>query len=618
MSYSRRDRDREEEQRGRSSSSPYRSREAPSQRDASPITSKYRDSEGNEIPVYRTSCPGCHNHVKEMIRIHELWQITKKDLRESRRAHENLLKEYKEEVDKSARQHGRIVDGFHDEIEALRGDLKLKSEQVSSLRAENAALQRTCSELNEQLSHTHEKYAEQVSAHAALQIRVRELEQALTSFRLEREAEADLEGTIQSMAEEVRQSRDQTEKVAQEKEENEREIRRLQHVIQRQEEDMHRQQEEMQRYKKAEREQSELFDSASQERARLTSTIHQQASALEDANVQIGSLRRRTEELQEDVRRMEEENANLRQQLRQQRQADERKEEQTFGEIKRSRKNIEERLAKLQNECAQVAHLMSPGKGTGAGAGAGVHERLPDWMPPDVVRLVKSFRANQAESGHPVGEEMSSFLIALNRIWRERLEEKLRQARLHHAADVRELKRRLAQRIPYEQVVQKARILRLQKDLDTTRAVHLKSRGDASKGLLDLSLSTVENLSRQILEYEKENTLLKSQLSILAQEKSTSHARSSEAADILANQAISAVNQLADQLWNRANSFVDRCQRMATSGDTDVADKLNEECQHFLDSLERDVRECKTTIKRTLAEMETEEGEEEWRAETDG
>lgn len=40
----------------------------------SPIQSKYRDSDGNDIPIYRTSCPDCHNHVKEMIRIHELWQ----------------------------------------------------------------------------------------------------------------------------------------------------------------------------------------------------------------------------------------------------------------------------------------------------------------------------------------------------------------------------------------------------------------------------------------------------------------------------------------------------------------------------------------------------------------
>lgn len=58
--------------------------------------------------------------------------VTKKDLRESRRAHENLLKEYKEEVDKTARQHQRIVDGFHDEIEALRGQATMPTSTDSN------------------------------------------------------------------------------------------------------------------------------------------------------------------------------------------------------------------------------------------------------------------------------------------------------------------------------------------------------------------------------------------------------------------------------------------------------------------------------------------------------
>ncbi len=54
------------------------------------------------------------------------------------------------------------------------------------------------------------------------------------------------------------------------------------------------------------------------------------------------------------------------------------------------------------------------------------------------------------------------------------------------------------QGLPYEQVVQKARILRLQKNLDGIRAAYLRTNGGNQQGLLDLALSTVENLSRQV------------------------------------------------------------------------------------------------------------------------
>jgi hypothetical protein len=231
-----------------------------------------------------------------------------------------------------------------------------------------------------------------------------------------------------------------------------------------------------------------------------------------------------------------------------------------------------------------------------------------------VATLVHSFRTSLREGGgRNIGEEMSSFLIALNRIWRERLEEKLRQVRLHHAADIRELKRRLAQRIPYEQVVQKARILRLQKDLDTTRAVHLRSKGDTgNKGLLDLSLSTVENLSRQILEYERENSLLKSQTAVLLAEKQGSSARSGDSAAFLASATLTAVNSLGDKLWGSANALTDRALRIVqqqssannNTGPNEVPARIQKEGEAFLDSLEIDVRACKTAIKRALAEAE--------------
>ena len=350
-----------------------------------------------------------------------------------------------------------------------------------------------------------------MSQNSILSLRVRELEQALTQFRLEKESIFDQ--TVTQLREEVRTVTHETEQRRIDIQSRDREIQRLTEIVE-------NQNLELVRWKSIERKQNELFNEGFEERARLSSNLRHQHAELEDAMNELRTVKHQLNEQKRATEHAEEEAMTLRQQVRELKNLEADMETNALGEFRRSRRQIEERLEKLQTECATVAHMMSPqrnggitgGGGSGGGGGGSVGEgltslsdRLPDWMPPAVSNLVRSFRSSLLEGGRNIGDEMSSFLIALNRIWRERLEEKLRQVRLHHAADIRELKRRLAQRIPYEQVVQKARILRLQKDLDTTRAVHLKSKGDQSKGLLDLSLSTVENLSRQILEYEKEN-----------------------------------------------------------------------------------------------------------------
>jgi hypothetical protein len=129
--------------------------------------------------------------------------------------------------------------------------------------------------------------------------------------------------------------------------------------------------------------------------------------------------------------------------------------------------------------------------------------------------------------------------------------------RILHTSELRELKRRLDQRIPYEQVVQKARILRLQKDLDSIRATYLKTRGDNSKGLLDLSLSTVENLSKQIIDYEKENESLKSQLIYTINDRSNSIDRFHDGIIHIGSEALSYINELADNTWKHGNIFIE-------------------------------------------------------------
>ena len=163
---------------------------------------------------------------------------------------------------------------------------------------------------------------------------------------------------------------------------------------------------------------------------------------------------------------------------------------------------IESKLDRLQTECEQVSGLLTSKPASGALGGG----RLPSWLPHSVVMLIEEFRASS--SGVAGGEDrLGMFVLALNKIWKERVEERGRRVKEQYEAEVAELKRQLKQRLPYELVTQKARIVRLQRELDESRRRYMKrQRGDGASGggsggakdLLDLSLSTVENLSKQV------------------------------------------------------------------------------------------------------------------------
>ena len=159
---------------------------------------------------------------------------------------------------------------------------------------------------------------------------------------------------------------------------------------------------------------------------------------------------------------------------------------------------IESKLDRLQHDCEQVSGLLSKPAGVWAGG------RLPSWLPRSVVMLIEEFRASGATAAD---DKLSLFVLALNKIWKERVEERGRRVKEQYEAEVAELKRRLEQRLPYELVTQKARIVRLQRELDESRRRYMKrQRGGGAVGggsggakdLLDLSLSTVENLSKQV------------------------------------------------------------------------------------------------------------------------
>ena len=245
-------------------------------------------------------------------------------------------------------------------------DLGVKMAQVQNLRAESAAIQQTSNDVNHQLSVVHERYAEQVSDNSLLTVRVRELEQALTQVRLEREAAFDQ--TVHALREDQRASALAIEKQHGDLTFQQRELARLQEIVD-------NQNAELARWKQVERKQNDLFEAGSDERARLAATVRQQAALLEQSASEVSTLRSRLADQTDRLAEEEAQSALLQHKVRELKSAEEQMETQALGEFRRSRRHIEQRLEKLQTECAQVANMMTPNKNApasvAAGAGAG-------------------------------------------------------------------------------------------------------------------------------------------------------------------------------------------------------------------------------------------------------
>ena len=102
--------------------------------------------------------------------------------------------------------------------------------------------------------------------------------------------------------------------------------------------------------------------------------------------------------------------------------------------------------------------------------------------------------------------------LALNNLWKKRLKDATSSLKKKHARELKTHKRQLMQQLPASTVVAKARINRLKHDLNTVRSDHLFKGSQKGGQLLKLSLATVEQLSKQVVEVDEDNQALRAEL----------------------------------------------------------------------------------------------------------
>jgi hypothetical protein len=140
------------------------------------------------------------------------------------------------------------------------------------------------------------------------------------------------------------------------------------------------------------------------------------------------------------------------------------------------------------------------------------------WMPTDALHLAIDFR--QRHMPHVSMDLINEFLQQMNEVWRRRGVRAVARAKAKYASQLQNYKRSNNHRVPYAEVVQKQKIAQLTKELENIRSkVGASGRGRVStvkvaqeQKAMQTTLFTVEKLSREVANFAEENQKLQSEL----------------------------------------------------------------------------------------------------------
>lgn len=378
-------------------------------------------------------------HQREMIRLHEMWQETKNQLSEAR---EELARR---DMAAGAGQRDKAMQQMQALTIELRDKLRFTELQLAGAREEGTKFSASCEELRQRLSEADGRCVELQAASQQQSPVIVDLQSKLERASREKQA------LIDQLHQEQRRSED----VLQTKE----------HTMQLQEQKMH---------------------AISEELRRSLDTCQSSAAASEESQGRLAELERTNGELG--------------------RQLMSSKEQLKYLHVaRRSEAQVQALLHQLQLDNARLVKLLSstdeykefvaysedsggltyvpPPSGephftpsaTGRGSQGAASEEMVNllhpqrermvrgaaqetehWVPSDAYALANDFR-RQHMPALPM-EVFAELLLRLNRVWRAREGKRLERQRVKASKKMGELRRRMAQTVPYEEVLQSAEI----------------------------------------------------------------------------------------------------------------------------------------------------------------
>ena len=512
-------------------------------------------SELNDMPFSSLEA----QHQREMIRIHEAWQQTKAELAEA-----------KAEV---KRANAAIAPGQRDaamqQMQALTIELRDKCRftelQLAGAREECAKLATTTEELRAQLTHSQQSLAELSAVNSQQTPMIAELQGAAQRLTRERQEAIDRLREETRTYESLANTREQT--------------------TQLQEQKVHAHNEELRRALEAQRGAAAALDDANKRAVELERTNGELGRQLLSSKEQLKYLhlaRRSEAQVQALLQQLQLDNARLVKLLA---ATDEYKEFVAYAEDSGG-------LTYVAPLPPSVEKSFLPEKGLTPRERAvrGAQHESEYWVPSDTYALANDFRRTHMPS-LPM-ELFAELLLRLNRVWRTRESHRLERQRTKAQKKIGELRRRVAQAVPYEEVLQSSEMERLRRELKEMRVAFNTGRrklNETEERLLESSLESAISIDSQLQQMTRQNEQLLAELAEHELRFNTSFSQGAAA-------AASSASETADRFGERVTELMREFQRKGMQlnrSDADLYTKVLQLQSWFLEGLDRRVVQCR-------------------------
>lgn len=445
--------------------------------------------------------------------------MTKSDLREARRAYESLHRDAQTRLASNAHQQQSIALSYQTQCATLKSALDETLAERAELQRENEALSTDLSRLSAEHAALYEQHTALVVQQSERTMRMQEMEHQL-------HAQLQQAATLNSNNHNNAASQHETVLLHAKLNsasavllEQQDEIAALKHKLKQQQQTESHHKPKQSSISSNNNENASPSQAATRHSRSASSLAAEYSTArqLEEQRRTNAKHQHRIAELETQLAQQRASNLDTVQQQQQQQDAStaaaaaaDDADEAALTEFQQSRSAIESRLDQLQNDSHRIAHILQEQKHQQQqqqrSQSANASQRRVNLPMDSITHLMHRFREESSHCGTMTSELVLQFLVSLNHIWKQRLQTRSRELMHGHQEKMSALRRQFQQQQPYEQVVQKARILRLQTQQDAARAITLHSHSmHAQQHELDLALASVESLTRQTQRLDADN-----------------------------------------------------------------------------------------------------------------
>ena len=226
------------------------------------------------------------------------------------------------------------------------------------------------------------------------------------------------------------------------------------------------------------------------------------------------------------------------------------------------------------------------------------------WVPSDTYALANDFRRTHMPALSM--ETFAELLLRLNRVWRTRESKRLERQRGKAQKKIGELSRRVAQKVPYEEVLQSSEMERLRRELKEMRVAFNSGRrklNETEERLLESSLESALSIDSQLQTVKLQNEQL---ITELAEHELRFNSAFGQGASAAASHAAETTDRFAERVTELMREFQRRGLQLNRS-DADLHTKVLHLQSWFIEGLDRRVvqaREKMATVFDTTVEAQ--------------